>query len=187
MSLTAVLQCHACGQAFTPEDRTGLHPDVYQFCSWACVREHLFRLREERDPYRRRALVKERIRQTQARPGYRPAPGTVRTLLPTGAAWVRSSYEAVVYPLLYLIDPEVKYEPVLQVTDDSYQTRIYIPDFALPNIGVFIEVKGPWRLGAKRLFEAALKQLGPDMLVLVPSHLVLPLFPPQEVWTWDGS
>lgn len=44
----------------------------------------------------------------------------------------------------------------------------YIPDFWLPAYGVWLEVKGEWRLGAKSKFEQALALMGSDRLLLVP-------------------
>ena len=45
---------------------------------------------------------------------------------------------------------------------------LYIPDFWLPEYGVWLEPKGEWRIGAKKKFVAAQKILSPERLLLVP-------------------
>ncbi len=46
--------------------------------------------------------------------------------------------------------------------------KSYVPDFYLSKYGVFLEVKGEWRIGAKTKFEKALSILGQDRLLLIP-------------------
>lgn len=60
---------------------------------------------------------------------------------------------------------QVFYEPHMLRLDG---THYYIPDFWLPRFGVWLEVKGEWRLGAKKKFVDAQRVLGADRLLLVP-------------------
>lgn len=60
----------------------------------------------------------------------------------------------------------VFYEPHILPLDE---THFYMPDFWLPEYGIWLEVKGEWRLGAKSKFQKALLILKPDRLILIPS------------------
>lgn len=44
----------------------------------------------------------------------------------------------------------------------------YLPDFWLSAYGVWLEVKGEWRIGGKKKFVAAQRIIGADRLLLVP-------------------
>ena len=48
------------------------------------------------------------------------------------------------------------------------RTHCYVPDFWLPEYGVWLEVKGEWRLGAKSKFTRTQEILGADRLLIVP-------------------
>lgn len=60
---------------------------------------------------------------------------------------------------------QVFYEPHMLRLDDRHY---YVPDFWLPTFGVWLEVKGEWRLGAKKKFVDAQRLLGAERLLLVP-------------------
>jgi predicted nuclease of restriction endonuclease-like RecB superfamily len=49
--------------------------------------------------------------------------------------------------------------------------RLYIPDFLVLRNQVFLEIKGCWMGAGRKKFLAAFERLGPDRLVLVPTHL----------------
>lgn len=46
--------------------------------------------------------------------------------------------------------------------------RWYIPDFWLPDYGVWLEAKGEWRGGGKKKFVEALHVVGQERLLLIP-------------------
>lgn len=46
--------------------------------------------------------------------------------------------------------------------------RWYIPDFWLPDFGIWLEAKGEWRGGGRKKFVEALNIVGPDRLLLMP-------------------
>jgi predicted nuclease of restriction endonuclease-like RecB superfamily len=59
----------------------------------------------------------------------------------------------------------VVYEPyTIPVTS----RRTYTPDFYLPRPGVWFEVKGEWRNGAKKKFLTASQIIGENHLILIP-------------------
>jgi len=60
---------------------------------------------------------------------------------------------------------QIFYEPHCIPVDARHS---YVPDFWLPEFGVWLEVKGEWRLGAKQKFEKATALLGSNRLLLLP-------------------
>ena len=58
------------------------------------------------------------------------------------------------------------YEPHIVKVDDRH---LYLPDFYFPEYGVWVEIKGEWRLGSKRKFRLAQEILGKDRLILAPA------------------
>lgn len=48
------------------------------------------------------------------------------------------------------------------------ERHCYVPDFWLPAYGVWLEVKGEWRMGARSKFENALCLMGNERLILIP-------------------
>lgn len=68
-----------------------------------------------------------------------------------GEFWMRSSYEARFARFLDSIGVEWSYEPKhFSVLND---TKTYLPDFYVPTIDAFIEIKGWWRDDAKEKFD----------------------------------
>ena len=60
---------------------------------------------------------------------------------------------------------QIFYEPHCMHIEPNQR---YIPDFWLPEFGVWLEVKGEW-LGGKAKFEHALQIFGRQRLILIPS------------------
>lgn len=77
----------------------------------------------------------------------------------------RSAFEAVVAEKMILDWKwNVRYEPtMIKVTD----TKVYIPDFYLPDQNIFLEVKGAWLNGSKKKFIQVQDMFGPDRLLLI--------------------
>lgn len=80
----------------------------------------------------------------------------------------RSRYEAVISHLFLEWGWNVRYESYMFCYDDG---KVYIPDFFLPDYGVWIEAKGTWRLGAKTKFKKAIEAFGTARMILLPYTL----------------
>jgi hypothetical protein len=78
--------------------------------------------------------------------------------------YFRSLYEANVARLLIKYNITYLYEPYFVV----YGHKKYVPDFYLPEKGLFLEVKGLWRRGTKRKLRKWKKRIN---LILVPYYL----------------
>ena len=79
----------------------------------------------------------------------------------------RSEYErALAWLMVMEWHWDVAYEPLVLVMGSTY----YIPDFFIRD-KCFIEVKGDWRLGAKRKFTKASECIGYDRMLLVDKSL----------------
>ena len=78
----------------------------------------------------------------------------------------RSWFEcAVAEHIVRQWNTQIFYEPHSIAIDDSHS---YVPDFWIPQYGVWLEVKGEWLSGAKTKFSHALRILGKNRLILIP-------------------
>lgn len=68
-----------------------------------------------------------------------------------GSIWVRSTYEARFATLLAVQNVEWTYEPKWFDIGDG---KAYLPDFYVPSLDVYVEVKGWWRDDARQKFDA---------------------------------
>jgi len=97
----------------------------------------------------------------------------------------RSYFEILVAETLVLSRGlECCYEPYDIPMHFGYNDRVYVPDFFLPEYGVFIEVKGEWLHGGRKKFRSALDIFGQDRMLLLGSY-TLKAFR-REVLTLDG-
>jgi predicted nuclease of restriction endonuclease-like RecB superfamily len=66
-----------------------------------------------------------------------------------------------------------EYEPVTLKIYDGQRPWYYVPDFFLPEFGIYIEVKGYWRGdGRKKKFELFQQQLGPRLCLVMKQDLM---------------
>jgi hypothetical protein len=83
----------------------------------------------------------------------------------------RSQYELLVAEVMDRWDMVCCYERFFLYLGDH---DVYIPDLVFPGRGVAVEIKGEWRIGAKRKFQEAQRILGGDRLILLgPQYLRL--------------
>jgi len=85
----------------------------------------------------------------------------------------RSSFEArVAERLVFHCGFHVRYESHQFPLDINGAYKIYIPDFYLPDFGVWIEAKGVWMRGGEAKFRSALRVLTANRLLLInPAHM----------------
>ena len=142
------------------EDKRSLFPvSALQFCSERCLLEHIHSKR--RDSIYLNELIKTKVALNTEDFANRNC-FSIRL----GMAF-RSWFECHVAEELTLNKClTLYYEPHQLRIDDNH---IYVPDFWLPNFGVWLEVKGEWRNGAKNKFCKALDILGADRLILIPT------------------
>jgi hypothetical protein len=83
----------------------------------------------------------------------------------------RSLYEVHFAETAVLIwKEEVLYEPhIIRLRMRGSGFSHYVPDFYFPAYGVWVETKGVWSIGGKRKFVHAMKMIGRDRLLLLPS------------------
>ena len=79
----------------------------------------------------------------------------------------RSKYEAVVSKFLLQNGFKYVYEPYVLSTD---KVKMYIPDFFVLGLNLFIEVKGLWKGGSKKKVKEIIKNTNGALIVL-PSYL----------------
>jgi hypothetical protein len=86
--------------------------------------------------------------------------------------WYRSWYEVYVARFLRLNNIYAEYESrAILYNFSGGHCRKYTPDFWLPQYKLYIEVKGLWRMSAKKKFETVINDIGSDRLILLPWHL----------------
>ena len=148
--------CGTCGKELKINKRLSLPQASTLFCSESCLRQHVFT---------QSALSKHVIKDL----GIRTAPlnwgdrNCYSTFL--GVSF-RSWFECWVAEFAVKNwKTQIFYEPHSLPLDERH---CYIPDFWLPELGVWLEVKGEWRLGAKNKFERAQAILGQNRLLLLP-------------------
>ncbi len=84
----------------------------------------------------------------------------------------RSYFEAMVAEVLVLrYGINLIYEPFELLLQIGRRDKVYVPDFFLPDSGVFIEVKGEWLHGSKKKFLSAVQFLGDNGIILIPPYL----------------
>lgn len=152
------MRCGNCGAELKPQKRKELAFPVasMRFCSERCLRVYVFR---------QQAIPEDVIKMH----GIRTAPqnwgdrNCYSTFL--GVSF-RSWFECgVAEHLVRTWQTQLFYEAHSLPLDN---THVYIPDFWLPEFGIWLEVKGEWRLGGKNKFERAQGILGSDRLLLIP-------------------
>lgn len=154
--------CSSCSNGslvLKPRDMTYFSLGNAYFCSPQCLVDHIKALEPVTyfDKYIHTIPASERATD-----------GT--TYSPQLDTTFRSGFEAVVAEYLILTQGfRVMYEPFLMKISDEGDAKVrhYIPDFYLPDHGVFLEVKGEWH-NSKKKFKKALRLIGPDRLILIP-------------------
>jgi predicted nuclease of restriction endonuclease-like RecB superfamily len=68
-----------------------------------------------------------------------------------GDTWMRSTYEARFANMLSLLNLAWEYEPKYFPVHDG---KTYLPDFYVPSLDLYVEIKGWWRDDAKEKFDA---------------------------------
>ena len=150
--------CSNCTDAkHVKRDNEKMFPkNANYFCSDACMLAHVVNTPR---------LSGKELRDFGIRSAPRDINGCDCFSLLLGVAF-RSWFEVVVAEHLVLNwKLQVFYEPHALVLD---RTHVYIPDFWIPKYGVWLEVKGEWRVGSKSKFERATEILGKDRLLLIP-------------------
>lgn len=149
------MYCGHCKKELSPDTRNVFPPDAIRFCSKKCLKEHIQGMSWTVD------LTQNNLLRRSAKDfGDR---NCFSVKLGTG---FRSWFECMVAEdIVTKWEVSVEYEPHQLVID---RTHAYVPDFWLPEYGVWLEVKGEWRNGGKKKFQRALEMLGPDRLLLIP-------------------
>lgn len=134
-----------------------------------------------RDPVIREAMMRNRDRNSAAAKGkatrianllsgkssYRVTHGK-RVLV--GTIWMRSTYEARFANFLDTLDVEWSYEPKHFSVLNGAKT--YLPDFYVPNIDAFIEIKGWWRDDAREKFDDFVRSYPLVRYALIDKHIL---------------
>lgn len=148
--------CATCGKELTRNRRLNFPPSAGMFCSIGCLRRHVF----SQTVLPRRAIEDLGIRTAPLNWGDR------NCFSPFLGVSFRSWFECSVAEFVVRNwKTQIFYEAHSLPLDDRH---CYIPDFWLPERGVWLEVKGEWRLGAKSKFERAQAVLGANRLLLIP-------------------
>lgn len=161
-------RCSVCGNSFAIDAREagGLVGFDRAFCSSKCLVRYIQSVPKDGVPDR---WIDAGIVRVRTPSDFDRSALCYSFLLRTG---FRSYYEGRVAEVLVLrYGMRLFYEPFEVEVPIGSKSRIYIPDFFLPEHGVLLEVKGAWLHGGKRKFFEALKRIGEDRLILVPSHL----------------
>lgn len=154
------MNCHRCGESLPRHytSRAFRFPDgAPAFCSDACLKAHIFSQR----PHGRKAFESAGI--FSAPDNWKSRECYSLRLGVTFRSWAECS---VAEHVVFSWRTPVFYEPHTLRVDAKH---LYVPDFWLPRFGVWLEVKGEWRMGAMTKFSRAQRILGPDRLLLVPS------------------
>lgn len=150
------MHCATCGKELRRGSRLNLPTESLLFCTETCMRHYVLA---------QTALPRYAIEDF----GIRTAPmnwGDRNCFSPYLGVSFRSWFECrVAEHIVCHWQTQIFYEAHSLPIDDRH---CYIPDFWLPECGVWLEVKGEWRLGAKSKFERARDILGPNRLLLVP-------------------
>ena len=150
------LLCETCKMLCRlPAAQERLFPSISPaFCSEICLMSHI----RSRKPLSAVELRMRGIRQ--ALPG--PAGDVYSPIL---CRVFRSEFEKSFAEYAAEWPENVFYEPhALRL----HARGAYIPDFFIPDYGVWLELKGEWRFGGKAKFMAACNILGADRVLLVP-------------------
>jgi predicted nuclease of restriction endonuclease-like RecB superfamily len=152
-----MIACGTCLKKFSLAGE-GIFPvDSLVFCSEKCLHEHIISMK----PLAQNKLKSAGVRKYDS------------DLLPRGECYspilrmeFRSLFECSVAE-------HIEYSWCLPACYEQYGIlldcgNLYIPDFFLPEQGVWLEVKGEWRFGARSKFIEALRKLGYDRLLLIP-------------------
>jgi hypothetical protein len=150
--------CGKCGKDFVL-DRYSCRmnpPGSFLFCSDECFKDYVMSMHPLSHDDLVRLTVKDAPGDYLEKECYSPLLGT------TFRSWFEcSTAEHIV--LRWGVG--ACYESHIIPIDE---THVYLPDFWIPLSGVWLEVKGEWRLGAKNKFMKAQKIVGEDRLLLVP-------------------
>ncbi len=109
------------------------------------------------------------------KPAYHGKGGWI-TLMTGETVWIRSTWEEKMirylesHNVIFKVEPQAF--PVEFVCDSKIVHGTYRPDVYIPEIDVWIEVKGYWRDDAKAKFEA-FKEQYPDEILLLYDEQVL--------------
>lgn len=128
-----------------------LLPDLYKFCSVECITQYLKRVVEVNYDNLLLNNISEPLDYWDHR----------------FQMFFRSSYEATTAHFLENSNIKWEYEPY---TIRLNGTKEYTPDFFLPLMGHFLEVKGLWQGSAKKKIRTAI-ELGYSV-ALIPDYLV---------------
>ncbi len=151
--------CATCLKDICRGNRRDLFPpNALQFCSKACLLEHITSMPKVDAQFRQR--IAPRIIPEDEDFGNRNC-YSIRL----GMAF-RSWFECHVAEEFVLKKKFAVYYEAHSIQVDD--THVYVPDFWIPRHGVWLEVKGEWRNGAKKKFEQATKLLGAERLLLIP-------------------
>jgi hypothetical protein len=94
-----------------------------------------------------------------------------------GSTWMRSTYEARFAMFLISNAIEWTYEPKWF---DVGEGKTYLPDFYVPNLDVYVEVKGWWRDDARQKFDAFVR-LYPDIRYALVTKIELEALEKREM------
>lgn len=150
-------QC--CNRLHPPKrDEAFYRMETPLFCSAACFRAYV----EGMSPSGISPSIVDHVRLV--RPDERGGdPPCYSPLLHTS---FRSGFECMFTETIHLEwHWKYFYEPHVVRIDEKH---VYLPDYYLPRFGVWIEVKGEWRIGSKKKFLVAQDLLGRDRLLLIP-------------------
>ena len=149
--------CAVCGDVLLlPRKKLIPTKEGPAFCSAGCLRLHILTMPK---------LTNGELTLLGARKYVPSSPADVYSPLLRTA--FRSHFEKrVAEYLVEAFDGEVLYEP--HVFEVGTNHRLYVPDFYIVDYGVWLEVKGEWRLGGKSKFTRAQEMLGPERLLLIP-------------------
>jgi hypothetical protein len=146
--------CSMCGEEYVVPKRhdTWLHYG-HHFCGVACIMSYIEQYPRDGDSFRLMVQIGD----------LRPDPGHA-VYSPYTQKTYRSEYERTVGEFLeWRWDGMYSYEQHGVILPGAV---LYIPDFVVGG-GVALEVKGEWRLGARKKFLAAQEILGEDRLILL--------------------
>jgi len=158
-----MMVCGVCGRLIVLEqgEGVGVHREAIQFCSVSCIHEFLVNRSNGIDS------DYERLVEEGGRKALTAQDAGHAYFSPVLHTHFRSVFEGTVAEVLSRKwRLRLEYEPH-QFMDDM-SGKIYIPDFWLPERHVWVEVKGPWSLGSKKLFGSMLSYMGRDRLLLIP-------------------
>lgn len=152
-------RCDVCSTAFKSKREFDTFYNIgnITFCDLDCFKKYV----ESTQYIRFDRHLEDRIRPLQ--PG--EMGGEPTTYSPKLRTAFRSGYEAVVAEKMILeFGWNVRYEPDMIKVSSS---KVYIPDFYLPDFGVYLEVKGVFLNGSRKKFQQVQEMFGPERLLLI--------------------